>query len=84
MTLGHAERDARHVGFGRDLRVDRQQIVVAADSDAEAGEIDRHRGAGRRSGDLGDEGLVLLGEIGGSEIVQLGDVEAVAGQGAGD
>ena len=73
---GHAQRDARHVGFGRDLRVDRQQIVVAADVDAEAGEIDHHRGARRRGGDLGDEGLVLSGEIGGSEIVQLGDVEA--------
>ena len=67
-----------------DLRVDRQQIVVAADGDAEAGEIDGHRGAGRRSGDLGDEGLILLSEIGSFEVVQLGDVEAGAGERLGD
>ena len=63
-----------------DLRIDRQQIIIATDRHCQATQIDRHSNALRCLANLRKERLILRREVGGVEIVQFGDGKALGAQ----
>jgi hypothetical protein len=77
----HRQANARDIRCLGNLRVDRQQIVVAIVLNGETGQIYGRRGADRRSRKLRRERLPGIAEIGGREVMELGYVEALIAQG---
>ena len=82
--IGEAKALDRDVHVALDAGIDRQQIIIAFELNAVAGQIDHHRGAGLQVLSLVEEVADEAAQIAGAKIATLDDLEPGAGERLGD